>query len=88
MYVWRNSHAEARRDRGAQRRDVRDAPVAGGRRAGHERRRISGMVKDTSGAALPGVTVEASSPALIEKVRSSVTDGQGQYRLLEVRPGT
>lgn len=37
---------------------------------------------------LPGVTVEASSPALIEKVRTAVTDGQGQYRIVDVRPGT
>ena len=41
---------------------------------------IAGVVKDSSGAVLPGVTVEASSPALIEKVRSVVTDGTGQYR--------
>jgi hypothetical protein len=42
---------------------------------------ITGVVRDASGAILPGVTVEASSPALIEKVRSAVTDGSGQYRL-------
>ncbi len=48
---------------------------------------IAGQVKDTSGAVLPGVTVEASSPALIEKVRSVVTDGQGQYRIVDLRPG-
>lgn len=40
---------------------------------------IVGTVKDGSGAVLPGVTVEASSPALIEKARSGVTDGTGQY---------
>ena len=40
---------------------------------------ITGVVKDTSGALLPGVTVEAASPALIEKVRTAVTDGTGQY---------
>ncbi|MGE3403899.1 MAG: hypothetical protein AB7K63_14995 [Vicinamibacterales bacterium] len=39
---------------------------------------ITGQVKDTTGAVLPGVTVEASSPALIEKVRTAVTDGQGR----------
>ena len=39
---------------------------------------IAGTVKDASGAVLPGVTVEAASPALIEKVRSVVTDGSGQ----------
>jgi len=49
---------------------------------------ITGTVKDTSGAILPGVTVEASSPALIEKVRSAVTDTSGQYRIVDLRPGT
>ena len=49
---------------------------------------IAGIVKDTSGAVLPGVTVEASSPALIEKVRSAVTDANGQYRVEDLRPGT
>jgi len=49
---------------------------------------ITGTVKDTSGAVLPGVTVEASSPALIEKVRSAVTDTSGQYRIVDLRPGT
>ena len=48
---------------------------------------IAGVVKDTSGAVLPGVTVEASSPALIEKARSVVTDGTGQYRIVDLRPG-
>ena len=49
---------------------------------------ITGTVKDTSGAVLPGVTVEASSPALIEKVRTVVSDGTGQYRIVDLRPGT
>ena len=48
---------------------------------------ITGVVKDTSGAVLPGVTVEAASPAIIEKVRTAVTDGSGQYRITELRPG-
>ena len=48
---------------------------------------IAGVVRDASGAVLPGVTVEASSPALIEKVRSVVTDGSGQYRIENLRPG-
>jgi len=48
---------------------------------------ITGTVKDTSGALLPGVTVEASSPALIEKVRAAVSDGTGQYRIENLRPG-
>ncbi len=49
---------------------------------------IAGVVKDASGAVLPGVTVEAASPVLIEKVRSAVTDGSGQYRIVDLRPGT
>src|SRR5688572_5470605 len=49
---------------------------------------ITGVVNDTSGAVLPGVTVEAASEALIEKVRTAVTDGSGQYRILDLRPGT
>ena len=49
---------------------------------------IAGTVKDATGALLPGVTVEASSPALIEKVRTVVTDGSGQYRIVDLRPGT
>ena len=49
---------------------------------------IAGLVRDTSGAVLPGVTVEAASPALIEKVRSTVTDGAGRYRIEDLRPGT
>ena len=48
---------------------------------------ISGVVRDASGAVLPGVTVEASSPALIEKVRTTVTDGTGQYAIPDLRPG-
>jgi hypothetical protein len=48
---------------------------------------IAGTVKDTSGALLPGVTVEASSPALIERVRTAVSDGTGQYRIENLRPG-
>ncbi len=49
---------------------------------------ITGAVRDTSGAVLPGVVVEASSPALIEKVRSAVTDSSGQYRIEDLRPGS
>jgi hypothetical protein len=49
---------------------------------------ITGSVKDTSGAVLPGVSVEAASPVLIEKVRSSITDAAGQYRIEDLRPGT
>ena len=48
---------------------------------------IAGFVKDTSGAILPGVLVEASSPALIEKVRSVTSDGTGQYKIVDLRPG-
>ena len=48
---------------------------------------IAGTVKDASGAAMPGVTVEAASPVLIEKVRSAVTDAGGGYRITDLRPG-
>ena len=49
---------------------------------------IAGAVRDASGAVLPGVTVEAASPALIEKVLSAITDGNGRYTIAELRPGT
>ncbi|MEW6321897.1 MAG: TonB-dependent receptor [Acidobacteriota bacterium] len=48
---------------------------------------IAGIVRDTTGAALPGVSVEASSSALIERVRTAVTDSAGQYRIVDLRPG-
>jgi len=56
--------------------------------AAHAQSSITGVVKDTTGAVLPGVTVEASSPALIERARTSVTDAQGNYRIVDLRPGT
>ena len=49
---------------------------------------VAGVVRDTSGAVLPGVSVEAASPALIEKARAVVTDGNGQYRIVDLEPGT
>src|SRR5438874_1924298 len=49
---------------------------------------IAGVVKDGTGAVLPGVTVEASSPALIEKTRSVVSDSAGQYKIVDLSPGT
>src|SRR5215210_4183033 len=49
---------------------------------------LTGTVRDDSGAVLPGVTVEASSPALIEKTRAAVTDDTGQYRVIDLQPGT
>lgn len=49
---------------------------------------ITGVVRDASGAAMSGVTVDAASPVLIEKVRSAVTDDTGQYRIVDLRPGT
>lgn len=49
---------------------------------------IAGEVKDVTGAVLPGVTVEATSPALIEKVRSAVTDDAGRYQIVDLRPGS
>ncbi|PWT86920.1 MAG: hypothetical protein C5B57_00195 [Blastocatellia bacterium] len=54
----------------------------------HAQASIAGVVKDASGAVLPGVTVEASSPVLIEKVRTTTTDSSGQYRIVDLRPGT
>src|SRR5438876_10719734 len=56
--------------------------------AAHAQASLAGVVKDASGGVLPGVTVEAASPALIEKVRSVVTDDTGQYRIVDLRPGT
>ena len=49
---------------------------------------IAGVVKDTTGAVMPGVTVEAASPALIEKVRMVITDEKGEYKIVDLRPGT
>src|SRR5205814_494146 len=49
---------------------------------------FSGVVRDTSNAVLPGVTVEASSPVLIERARSVVTDGEGRYTIVDLRPGS
>jgi Carboxypeptidase regulatory-like domain len=55
--------------------------------AAHAQSTFTGVVKDTSGAVLPGVTVEVASPALIEKTRSVVTDENGAYRIVDLRPG-
>jgi len=63
---------------------VLPAPVVWAQGAGS----ITGTVKDTSGAVLPGVTIEVTSPVLIEKARSAETDSQGLYRVVELRPGT
>src|SRR6476661_1173128 len=49
---------------------------------------IAGTAKDSSGAVLPGVTVEAASPVLIEKSRTVVTDATGQYKIENLRPGS
>src|SRR4051812_12859525 len=49
---------------------------------------ITGVVRDSTGAVMPGVTVEAASPALIEKTRAAVTDSAGLYRVVDLRPGT
>jgi hypothetical protein len=56
--------------------------------AAHAQGSITGAVKDTSGAVLPGVTVEIESPALIEQRRSAVTDTNGNYRIVDLPPGT
>jgi hypothetical protein len=55
--------------------------------AAHAQGSITGVIKDPSGAVLPGVTVEVSSPELIEKTRTATTDGTGQYRIIDLRPG-
>ena len=55
--------------------------------AAHAQSTLTGVVKDTSGAVMPGVTVEAASEALIEKTRTVVTDESGGYRLVDLRPG-
>src|SRR5678815_3076592 len=49
---------------------------------------IVGVVKDSSGATMPGVTVEAASDVLIEKVKSAVSDSDGAFRIADLRPGT
>src|SRR5438552_17327081 len=49
---------------------------------------IAGIVRDTTGAVMPGGTVEASSPARIDKIRTGGTAGEGQYKILGLRPGT
>ena len=49
---------------------------------------LAGVVKDASGAVLPGVTVEAASPVLIEKARTAITDATGQHRIESLQPGT
>jgi hypothetical protein len=59
------------------------APAAAAAQTGS----IAGVVKDASGAIMPGVTVEAASPALIEKVRSAISDEKGQYKIVDLRPG-
>src|SRR5262245_47982700 len=48
---------------------------------------IAGVVRDSSGAVLPGVTVEIASDVLIEKTRTAITDGEGQYKIIDLRPG-
>ena len=49
---------------------------------------ISGVVTDSTGGVMPGVTVEASSPVLIEKVRTAVSEGNGRYQFVDLQPGT
>ena len=64
------------------------ACLVAGHTAAFAQAALSGIVRDTSGAVLPGVTVEAASPALIEKVRTAVTDSTGRYRIENLQPGT
>ena len=61
--------------------------VAAGVPSGASAQALAGVVHDASGAALPGVAVQAESSALIEKARTVVTDGSGQYRIEDLRPG-
>src|SRR4029077_13718659 len=56
--------------------------------AAHAQSSIAGVVKDSSGAVLPGVTVEAASDVLIEKTRTVISDSQGAYQIVDLRPGT
>jgi hypothetical protein len=63
------------------------AILLGSSAAAQQRASIVGLVTDTTGAVLPGVTVEASSPVLIERVRTVVTDGSGRYAIVDLRPG-
>ena len=56
--------------------------------AAHAQATLAGVVRDNSGAVLPGVTIEAASGALIEKTRTAISDGTGQYRITELPPGT
>src|SRR5262245_23500862 len=53
----------------------------------HAQATLAGVVKDSSGAVLPGVTVETASPVLIEKARTATTDSTGQYQIVDLRPG-
>jgi hypothetical protein len=57
-------------------------------KASYAQAAIAGVVKDTSGSVMPGVLIEASSPALIERTRSGVTDNAGQYKIVDLRPGS
>ena len=65
-----------------------DVFVSGTRATARTPRRQYRVVRDTSGAVLPGVTVEVASPALIEKVRTTVTDASGAYQIIQLLPGT
>ena len=57
-------------------------------RTAHAQSAIAGTVKDATGAVMPGVTVEATSPVLIEKSKAVVTDAEGNYKIVDLRPGT
>ena len=56
--------------------------------AAHAQSSITGVVRDSSGGVLPGVTVEVNSPDLVGQARSVVTESNGQYRVIDLRPGT
>src|SRR5262245_4041185 len=54
----------------------------------HAQSVIAGTVKDSSGDVLPGVSIEAASPVLIEGAKTTVSDGEGNFKIIDVRPGT
>jgi protocatechuate 3,4-dioxygenase beta subunit len=83
------SNDEKSKDRNRVHRHVGDLVVGrrGGGRAQGDTGTIAGAVKDETGLSLPGVTVQVSSPALIEGTRVTTTDGDGRYQMISLRPG-
>ena len=86
--VSHHSQGELKYAQSLEGRTVRCARIPHSSATAYTQASIAGAVRDTSGGVLPGVTVEAASPALIEGTRSATTDGAGQYRIIDLRPGT